>query len=152
KRSCSQDYTGGTGKISAMPVPPPLREDVVAGLEGVIDPELGSDIASPGLVPGGEAEAGGVGRVTVKLTIGGCPLRAEIKREIEERVGIHPGVSEVRIDWGEMTPEERSEVMLKARWNARQDAADTQVPANTRIVAIASGKGGVGKSSITVNL
>ena len=58
--------------------------------------------------------------VTVKLTIGGCPLRAEIKREIETRVGVHPGVAGVHIEWGEMTADERSEVMTKARWNARQ--------------------------------
>ncbi len=135
-----------------MPVPPPLREEVLAVLEGVIDPELGDDIVSLGMVPAVEVDDAGVVRVTVKLTIGGCPLRADIKREIEQRVGVHPGVSEVRIEWGEMTPDERSEVMLKARWNARQQAADTQVPASTRVLAIASGKGGVGKSSVTVNL
>ena len=130
----------------------PTRDEVMAVLESVIDPELGSDIVSLGMVPAVSVDEGGAVRVTVKLTIGGCPLRADIKREIETRVGVHPGVSDVRIDWGEMNAEERSEVMLKARWNARQNAADTQVPASTRVVAIASGKGGVGKSSITVNL
>ena len=135
-----------------MATPPPTREDVLSVLESVVDPELGSDIVSLGMVPGVDVGADGVVRVTVKLTIGGCPLRADIKREIEQRVGVHPGVSEVRIDWGEMTPDERSAVMLKARWNARQQAGETQVPATTRVLAIASGKGGVGKSSITVNL
>ena len=135
-----------------MPTPPPTRDDVVAVLEGVIDPELGSDIVSLGMVPAVSVTHDGVVHVTVKLTIGGCPLRAEIKREIEERVGIHPGVADVRIEWGEMTPDERTEVMLKARWNARAEAGDTRVPSSTRILAIASGKGGVGKSSVTVNL
>ena len=135
-----------------MPVSPPTRDDVVAVLEGVIDPELGSDIVSLGMVPAVAVEADGVVHVTVKLTIGGCPLRADIKREIEQRVGIHPGVTDVRIEWGEMTPDERTDTMLKARWNARAQVGDTQVPATTRILAIASGKGGVGKSSVTVNL
>ena len=139
-----------------MPAPtvalPPSTDEVVAVLGSVIDPELGSDIVSLGMVPGVVVDDDGTVHVTVKLTIGGCPLRADIKREVEQRVGVHPGVREVRIQWGEMTPEERTEVMLKARWNARQNAGDTQVPASTRILAIASGKGGVGKSSVTVNL
>ncbi len=125
---------------------------MIAVLEAVVDPELGADIVSLGMVPDVQVGDDGAVRVTVKLTIGGCPLRADIKREIEQRVGIHPGVTDVRIEWGEMTPAERSDTMLKARWNARQQAGDTQVPATTRIIAIASGKGGVGKSSVTVNL
>ena len=135
-----------------MTTAPPTREDVVAVLESVIDPELGSDIVSLGMVPAVSVSPTGEVDVTVKLTIGGCPLRADIKREIESRVGVHPGVRDVHITWGEMTPDERTDVMLKARWNARQHAGDTQVPASTRVVAIASGKGGVGKSSVTVNL
>jgi ATP-binding protein involved in chromosome partitioning len=147
-----QDYTVRTGKIVVVTAPPPTREEVVAVLESVVDPELDADIVTLGMVPAVTVEPDGTVRVVVKLTIGGCPLRADIKREIEQRVGVHPGVTDVRIDWGEMTPEERSEVMAKARWTARQQAKETQVPASTRIVAIASGKGGVGKSSVTVNL
>jgi ATP-binding protein involved in chromosome partitioning len=131
---------------------PPTADAVMSVLATVIDPELGADIVSLGMVPGVTVGDDGVVHVGIKLTIGGCPLRAEIKREVEERIGRHPGVSDVRIEWGEMTPEERSEVMTKARWNARQSAPDTEVPATCRVLAIASGKGGVGKSSVTVNL
>jgi ATP-binding protein involved in chromosome partitioning len=133
-------------------VPAPTREEVLAVLETVVDPELGADIVSLGMVPAVEVSTAGDVVVTVKLTIGGCPLRADIKREIEQRVGVHPGVRDVTIDWGEMTPQERSDVMLKARWSARQQAGETRVPTATRILAVASGKGGVGKSSVTVNL
>lgn len=139
--------TSDSGRVA-----PPSRDDVLGVLGSVIDPELGADIVSLGMVPSVDVAADGVVTVGVKLTIGGCPLRAEIKREVETRVGLHPGVTDVRIDWGEMTAEERSEVMTKARWNARQHAPDTEIPARCRVLAIASGKGGVGKSSVTVNL
>ena len=138
--------------MNGMSTPAPSHDEVMGVLGGVIDPELGSDIVSLGMVPNVVVSDDGDVEVTVKLTIGGCPLRADIKREVEQRVGVHPGVRNVSITWGEMTADERSEVMTKARWNARQQAPDTEVPARTRILAIASGKGGVGKSSVTVNL
>ncbi|HSB86600.1 MAG TPA: P-loop NTPase [Ilumatobacteraceae bacterium] len=131
---------------------PPDIETVTGLLRSVIDPELGADIVSLGMVPSVDVSEDGVVTVGVKLTIGGCPLRAQIKKDIETRIAVHPGVTAVHIDWGEMTGDERSEVMLKARWNARENAPDTEVPASTRILAVASGKGGVGKSSVTVNL
>ena len=121
-------------------------------LRAVIDPELGADIVTLGMVPGVSVANDGVVTVGIKLTIGGCPLRAQIKKDVETRVAVHPGVTKVKIDWGEMTSEERSDVMLKARWNARENATDTAIPVTTRVIAIASGKGGVGKSSVTVNL
>ena len=129
----------------------PTTDEVFAALRTVIDPELHVDIVSLGMVPGVTIDEGIV-TVSVKLTIGGCPLRAEIKREIQDRVGIHPGVDEVRIDWGEMTTEERSEVMGRARRAAQESAPETAVPSSCRVIAVASGKGGVGKSSVTVNL
>lgn len=129
----------------------PSTDEVFAALRTVIDPELHVDIVSLGMVPGVTIDEGIV-TVSVKLTIGGCPLRAEIKREIQDRVGVHPGIDEVRIDWGEMTPEERSEVMGRARRAAQESAPETAVPSSCRVIAVASGKGGVGKSSVTVNL
>ena len=135
----------------------PSRDEILELLQSVIDPELGSDIVSLGMVPdvvvSPADSTGGVDvTVWVKLTIGGCPLRGQIKKDVESRVALHPAVRNVRIEWGEMTPEERTEVMLKARWTARENAPDTEVSQSTRILAIASGKGGVGKSSVTVNL
>ena len=133
-------------------VPAPTRDEVLAVLGSVIDPELGADIVSLGMVPSIDVQSDGVVTVGIKLTIGGCPLRADIKREVESRIGVHPGVTDVRIAWGEMNSDERTEVMLKARWHAREQAPDTEVPLSCRVLAIASGKGGVGKSSVTVNL
>lgn len=135
----------------------PGRDEILELLRAVVDPELGADIVTLGMVPdvvvSPPDSTGGVDvTVWVKLTIGGCPLRGQIKKDIETRVALHPFVRNVRIEWGEMTTEERSEVMTKARWAARENAADTEVPLSTRILAIASGKGGVGKSSVTVNL
>ncbi len=144
--------TANDPSSAAATVAPPDVDTVMEALRSVIDPELGADVVSLGMVPSVDVAADGTVTVAVKLTIGGCPLRAEIKREIEQRVGIHPGVSTVRIDWGEMTSEERSKVMETARWNARERAPETAIGQRTRILAIASGKGGVGKSSVTVNL
>jgi len=134
------------------PVEPPSVDAVTDLLRSVIDPELGTDIVTLGMVPGVEVRPNGEVIVGIKLTIGGCPLRAQIKKDVESRIAVHPGVFDVRIEWSEMNSEERSEVMQKARWKARESAPDTAIPTNTRILAIASGKGGVGKSSVTVNL
>ena len=130
----------------------PTVEEVTGLLRGVIDPELGADIVSLGMVPSVAVEPDGTVALTVKLTIAGCPLRGQIKNDVETRIGTHPGVRTVDITWGEMTSEERSDVMVRARWAAREQAPDTRVAATTRVLAIASGKGGVGKSSVTVNL
>jgi ATP-binding protein involved in chromosome partitioning len=79
-------------------------------------------------------------------------LRTQIKQDVQSKVRGLPGVTTVAVEYGEMTAEQKSAAMQRARWNAREHAAPTEVPSTTRVIAIASGKGGVGKSSVTVNL
>ena len=137
--------------MSERQVPAPTEEEVRNLLRAVIDPELGDNIVDLGMA-GDITLADGVVTIGVKLTIRGCPLRAQIQKDIRSRLEVHPWVTKVKIDWGEMNAEERSAVMTRARWNARENATDTAVPTTARVLAIASGKGGVGKSSVTVNL
>ena len=133
-------------------VSPPTPAEVTNLLRAVIDPELGDNIVDLGMATGVTVSDEGLVTIGVKLTIKGCPLRVQIKNDVESRVTTHPGVTKVKIEWGEMDSDERTAVMTRARWNAKENAPATQIPLNTRILAIASGKGGVGKSSVTVNL
>ncbi|MFP3905777.1 MAG: Mrp/NBP35 family ATP-binding protein [Acidimicrobiales bacterium] len=130
----------------------PTEADVMEVLRGVIDPELGSDIVDLGMAKGARVDDEGRVRVTIALTTAGCPLRSQIQRDTRARVESMPGVSEVTFDWTELDPEEKAATMSRARLNAQEHAPDTLIPSTTRVVAIASGKGGVGKSSVTVNL
>ncbi|HEY2332055.1 MAG TPA: Mrp/NBP35 family ATP-binding protein [Acidimicrobiales bacterium] len=132
--------------------PHPTSDDLLGLLRGVVDPELGSDVVDLGMIRSAVIDADGAVDITVALTTLGCPLQAQLRKDIRARVGGAPGVTHLDIDWVEMTDEERSATMAKARWNAAQRAGDTAVPTTTRVLAVASGKGGVGKSSITVNL
>ena len=95
-------------------VAPPTHEEILGLLRGVIDPELGGNVVDLGMVPSVTVGEDGRVDITVKLTISGCPLRAQIKRDVETRVGAHPGVTKVKIEWGEMTPAERSEEIGRA--------------------------------------
>lgn len=138
--------------MTARQVQPPSASEVTNLLRAVIDPELGDNIVDLGMATGVTVSKDGLVTIGIKLTIKGCPLRVQIKNDVESRVTTHPGVSKVKIEWGEMDSDERSAVMTRARWNAKENSPATQIPLNTRILAIASGKGGVGKSSVTVNL
>jgi len=134
------------------PAEPPTSEDVLARLRGVVDPELGDDIVDLGMVRGVEVSAAGDVHVEVALTIAGCPLRAQIERDVRGAVGALGGVRSVDLSMAQMDAEERAAVMARARWKAREHAPATAVPPRARVLAVASGKGGVGKSSVTVNL
>ncbi len=130
----------------------PTPSDLRSLLRGVIDPELGSDIVELGMVRDATIAPDGAVLVTIALTTSGCPLRAQIQRDIRTRVGSAPGVSSVKIEWTEMTADEKTGAMNKARFNVSQRDEQTAIGPTTRVILVASGKGGVGKSSVTANL
>jgi ATP-binding protein involved in chromosome partitioning len=130
----------------------PTPDDVLAALRGVIDPELGSDIVDLGMARSAEVLPDGSVDVTVALTTAGCPLRSQLQHDVVARVRSLPAVTDVRLHWAEMTPEQRASAMSKARWNITQRPENTSVPTGAKVILVASGKGGVGKSSVTVNL
>jgi len=121
-------------------------------MRGVIDPELGDDLVDLGMYQGAELSPDGAVTVHIALTTAGCPLRAQIQRDVTGRIGSLTGVTSVRVRTSEMSPDQKKQLMARARLRARENPSVTEIPARTRVLAISSGKGGVGKSSVTVNL
>ncbi len=128
----------------------PTTQEVRDVLRAVIDPELGDNIVDLGMV-GDIAIRDGKVSVGVALTIAGCPLRAQIERDVTSSIEALDGVSSVEVVISMMDADQKALVMQRARSVARDRATDT-ISSTTSILAIASGKGGVGKSSITTNL
>ncbi len=131
---------------------PPTEDAVREVLRGVVDPELRADIVELEMVQRVSVSPLGHVEVVIALTIAGCPMRTQIRDDARIRVANLPGVTDVLITFGELTAKQRSNVMQRARLKASQNAPDTEIPATTKVLAIASGKGGVGKSSVTANL
>lgn len=121
-------------------------------MRGVIDPELGDNVVDLGMYEGADIRDDGDVTVHLALTTAGCPLRAQLQRDTVGRVGSLPGVTKVHVRTSEMSRQAKSALMARARWKVRENAPLTEIPSRTRVVAISSGKGGVGKSSVTVNL
>ena len=130
----------------------PTPEEVWRMLEAVIDPELHSSIVELGMVRDVAIDEEGLVSVEIALTIASCPLRGQIEGDVESRLRGLPGVTGVEIRTSAMTAPERASLMARARKQAAERAPETEIPLTTRILAVASGKGGVGKSSVTVNL
>lgn len=117
-----------------------------------MDPELGDDLVDLGMYQGAEIADDGSVTVLVALTTAGCPLRSQISRDVKARVGSLDGVTAVVVRTTEMSPAQKKDLMARARQRARERPVATDIPGRTRVLAISSGKGGVGKSSVTVNL
>jgi ATP-binding protein involved in chromosome partitioning len=126
-------------------------EQVMKTLEGVQDPELGGNVVELGMITDVRIDGDRVD-IGLALTVAECPLRNQLEGDTRRRVLAMPGVGEVGVRTTAMTKRQRAELMSVARRRARENAQPTQVSPATRVVAVASGKGGVGKSSVAVNL
>ena len=130
-----------------------LATSVHAALANVIDPEIRRPITELGMVESVAADADGVVSVTVLLTIAGCPLANTIEADVNKAVAAVPGVTEVRLTLGTMTDEQRAELKKQLRGGQNErEIPFTRPDSLTQVILVASGKGGVGKSSVTVNL
>jgi ATP-binding protein involved in chromosome partitioning len=133
----------------------PTDERVQAALATVNDPEIRRPITDLGMVKSIEIGPTGAVRVTVYLTVAGCPMRDTITRDVTAAVSKVEGVTSVDVALDVMSAEQRQQ--LQSRLRAESGVVEREIPfANpaslTRVCAVASGKGGVGKSSVTVNL
>jgi ATP-binding protein involved in chromosome partitioning len=128
----------------------PDRAAVLKALERVIDPELQRPVTELDMVRDVEI-SDGVVSLTIVLTIAGCPLRQSFEQQVEQALADVPGVRGVALSFGVMTPDERQRLTSKLRGNADGDRT-IRLDRDTRVIAVASGKGGVGKSSLAANL
>ena len=129
----------------------PTTETVTEALRTVIDPEIRRNIVELDMVSDISIDGGRV-TVGVLLTIAGCPLKDTITRDTEAAVGKVAGVTEVAVELGTMTPEQRTAMREKLQGTGAREIPFAKPDSLTKVYAIASGKGGVGKSSVTANL
>lgn len=127
------------------------KDQVMKALDEVMDPEIHKSLVELNMVRDIQIDGGSV-RVTVVLTIQGCPLKHQIQKDVEAKVGALPGVDRVEVIMGAMTDEERQKLTQDLRGGRERTSPLLAPGARTRIIGIGSGKGGVGKSTCTVNL
>jgi ATP-binding protein involved in chromosome partitioning len=130
-----------------------VEEAVHAALAGVDDPEIHKPITELGMVKGVTVGADGIANVGVYLTVAGCPMRETITTRVTAAVEQVPGIRGVRVELDVMSDEQRTALRRNLRGDATEPVIPFALPGSlTRVYCVASGKGGVGKSSVTVNL
>ena len=132
----------------------PTQEQVTAALATVIDPEIRRPITDLGMVKSIDIAPDGAVRVGVYLTVAGCPMKDTITRDVTAAVSKLDGVTGVQVELDVMSTEQRKKLQTKLRGDRgpEKEIPFAQPGSLTRVFAVASGKGGVGKSSVTVNL
>ena len=129
----------------------PTREAVLGALGRVIDPELRRPVTELDMVRSIEIEGPNVA-VTIALTVAGCPLRSSFEDQVRREVATLDGVGEVTLGFDVMTADERQALTQKLRGSVSERSKGLSLDASTRVLAVCSGKGGVGKSTVTANL
>jgi ATP-binding protein involved in chromosome partitioning len=129
----------------------PSRDLILKALERVIDPELKRPVTELDMVRSVDIDGGDV-RVTIALTVAGCPLRDSFEQQVADVLRDVSGVERVALGFDVMSPEERQALTTKLRGGMEERSKGLSLDASTRVLAVCSGKGGVGKSSISANL
>ena len=129
----------------------PVRDEILKALEQVIDPELKRSVVELDMVRDVRIEGGDV-TVGIALTVAGCPLRASFEEQVAQALAPVRGVERIALEFDVMTPEERSALTARLRGSVTDRTKGIALDRSTRVIAIASGKGGVGKSSLSANL
>ena len=131
----------------------PLVPQIRQALQRVDDPEIRRPITDLGMVDGIDVDTEGRARIRVLLTVSGCPMRDTLHRDVTAAVGAVSGVTSVDVELGVMSDEQRAALrdLLKGG-QAEREIPFARPDSLTQVIAVASGKGGVGKSSLTVNL
>jgi ATP-binding protein involved in chromosome partitioning len=128
----------------------PDRDAILKALEQVIDPELKRPVTDLDMVRDVLVKDDGSVSVTIALTVVGCPLRHSFEEQVTRHVGAVEGVTAVRLGFDVMSPEEKSALVTRLRGGRAE--RQLSLSPSTRVVVVASGKGGVGKSTLTANL
>ena len=129
----------------------PSRDEILKALEQVIDPELRRPVTELDMVRDVQIEGGDVA-VTIALTVAGCPLRSSFEQQVAEALAPVAGIERVSLDFDVMSPEEKAALTTKLRGGVTERTKGISLDRATRVIAVASGKGGVGKSTLSANL
>ena len=133
-------------------MPAPTIDAITAALATVNDPEINRPVTELGMVKSVEIDDAGSARIGIYLTVSGCPMRGTITDRVVEAVSAVPGVTSVEVELDVMDDEQRAALRTMLRGHEEREIPFAQPGSLTKVFAIASGKGGVGKSSVTANL
>lgn len=129
-----------------------IEDAVHAALAKVKDPEIRRPITELDMVERVDVDPSGLAKVTILLTTAGCPLKETISRDVTAAVLGTPGVKDIELTLGHMNDEQRTALKTRLRGGSLVDIPFAHKDSTTKVIAVASGKGGVGKSTVTVNL